>query len=58
MNIVDRRGRKIAAIVDRILPAGGHEAVWDAKRLPAGVYICRIAIDGVGIWTGKIVIGK
>jgi hypothetical protein len=58
MSIVDQRGRQIAAIVDGVVPAGRHEAVWDAKRVPAGVYICRIAIDGMEGWTGKIVIGK
>jgi hypothetical protein len=34
------------------------EAVGDAKRVPAGVYVCRAVIDGVAGWTGKIIVGK
>jgi non-reducing end alpha-L-arabinofuranosidase len=58
MNIFDQQGRRIVVIVNGVVPAGLHEAVWDAKRLPAGVYVCRTAIDGLGGWTEKIVIGK
>ena len=36
MNIVDQRGRQIAVIVNGVIGAGRHEAVWDAKRIPAG----------------------
>ena len=48
----------IAAIVDGVVPAGRHEAVWNAKRVPAGMYVCRTAIDGRDGWSGKIVVGK
>jgi hypothetical protein len=58
MTVVDQRGRRIAEIVNSVIPAGRHEAFWDAKRGPAGVYIWRIAIDGRGGWTGKIVVGR
>jgi non-reducing end alpha-L-arabinofuranosidase len=58
MSIVDQQGRQIAAIVNGTVSAGRHEAVWNAKRVPAGVYICRIAIDGMEGWTGKIIVGK
>jgi hypothetical protein len=58
MNVYNQQGRHIAAIVNGVMPAGTHEAVWDAKRIPAGVYICRTAIDGLEGWTGKIVIEK
>jgi non-reducing end alpha-L-arabinofuranosidase len=58
MNIVDQRGRRIASIIDGIIPAGRHEAVWDMSRITAGVYILRLAIDGRDGGTGRIVIGK
>jgi hypothetical protein len=58
MTIFDQRGRRIAVVVDGVIPAGRHEAVWDARRIPAGVYVWRIAIDGLEGWTGRIVIGK
>jgi hypothetical protein len=58
MNIYDQRGRLIATIASGIAPAGRHAAVWNAKQTPAGVYVCRTTIDGMDVWTGKIIIGK
>jgi hypothetical protein len=58
VHIFDQRGRRIAAIVDGIISAGRHDAVWDANRVPAGVYIVKMAIDGQNGWAGKIVAGK
>jgi hypothetical protein len=58
MTIFDQQGRRIAAIVDGIIPAGRHEAVWNVKRVPAGVYVCRTTIDGMIGWAGKIIVGK
>jgi hypothetical protein len=56
MNVFDGKGRLIAAIVNGINPAGPHKAVWDTKSVPAGAYICRVAIDGMGERTEKITI--
>jgi non-reducing end alpha-L-arabinofuranosidase len=58
VDIVDQRGRRIASVVDGVMPAGRHEAAWDPKRVPSGVYVCRVAIDGLEGWAGKVVIGK
>jgi hypothetical protein len=58
MNVFDQRGRRIASIVNGIITPGWHEAVWDASRVPAGVYMVRIAIDGRNGWTGRIIAGK
>jgi len=58
MNIVDQKGRQVASVVNGIKSAGIHEAVWNAKQAPAGVYICKIAIDGLGGWSEKIIVGK
>jgi hypothetical protein len=58
MNIFDQQGRQIAAIVSSVITAGRHEAVWDTKRVPAGAYMCRMAIDGMEGWAGKIIVGK
>ncbi len=58
VNIYDPRGRRIAAIADGVFSVGWHEAVWNAGRTPAGVYLCRVAIGGAEGWAGKIVIGK
>jgi hypothetical protein len=58
VNIFDQRGRRIAAVVDGIFPAGRHAAVWDAKRIRTGVYIWRITINGNDEWAGKVIVGK
>lgn len=58
MNIFDGQGKQIASLVDGVISAGRHEAVWNAKQVPAGVYISKVAIEGMEGWTGKIIIGK
>jgi len=58
MDIVDQQGRRIATIINSSLPAGRHETVWNAKSIPAGVYLWKIAIDDNEKWSGKIIIGK
>jgi len=58
MNIFDQRGRQVAAIVNGVVAAGRHEAVWDTKRVTAGVYICRIVVDNKDRRAGKIIVGK
>ena len=58
MTIADQRGRLVARLVDGVVFAGNHEAVWDARRAPAGVYVCKVAVDGMAGWTGKVVVAK
>ena len=58
VSIFDQRGRRIALVADGIVSAGPHETVWDAKATPAGLYVCRVAMDGTAAWTGKIVVDK
>ena len=58
INIFDQSGRRIAAIANGAFSAGRHKTLWNADRVPAGVYVCRVAIDGSEGLGGKIVIGK
>jgi arabinoxylan arabinofuranohydrolase len=58
MNIFDQRGRRISEVVEGVIPAGRHAAVWNAKGFPSGVYVCRMAFDGIEGWAGKIVVGR
>lgn len=58
MNVFDPSGRRIATIVNGVVSAGRHEALWNATRVPAGVYVCKIAADDWNEWTGKIIINK
>ena len=46
MNIFDQQGRQVATIVNGVIAGGAYEAVWDAKRVPAGVYMFKAAING------------
>jgi hypothetical protein len=58
MNIFDQRGRRIAAILSGAVSAGRQEAVGDAKRAPAGIYIGKMVIDGRDGWSGKFIVSK
>jgi hypothetical protein len=58
MNVFDQQGRRIASIVNGIITAGRHEAAWDAKRVPAGIYFWKMSVDGRDAEAGKIVVGK
>ena len=58
MNVYDQQGRQTAAIVDGVIPAGLHKAVWDANSVPAGVYVCKVTVEGRNRWTNRIVIAK
>jgi hypothetical protein len=47
LEIVDVSGRCMRVLVDELLPAGRHEAVWDGRdargrALASGVYSCRL----------------
>ncbi|HEX8299656.1 MAG TPA: serine hydrolase [Rubricoccaceae bacterium] len=38
----DALGRRVAVLVDAVLPAGDHAATVDTRALPAGVYVLRL----------------
>ena len=46
VSVYDVRGREVAVLADRPFEAGRHEAVLDASRLAAGVYVVRLAAAG------------
>jgi hypothetical protein len=58
MNIFDQQGRRVAAVVNGIVTAGRHEAVWDAKQVPSGIYFWKMTFDGNDAGAGKVVVGK
>jgi hypothetical protein len=58
LTVFDQQGKRIAFIENGSMPAGPHETIWDAHRVPAGVYIANMAIDGRARWAGKIVVEK
>jgi hypothetical protein len=58
INVFNQQGRQIATLVDGVISAGEHEAVWNARRVPAGVYALRTIVNSRSGWTGRIVVGK
>lgn len=58
MSVFNQQGRRIAAFGCSSKTAGRHDAVWDARRVPAGVYIVNVTIDGRPGWAGEIVTGR
>ena len=47
LSIFDSEGRRVATLIDRTLPAGTHEATFDATELPPGSYYCRLQSGAV-----------
>jgi len=42
LKVYDVLGRAVGVLVSGFLPAGMHEARWEAGDLPGGVYVCRL----------------
>jgi hypothetical protein len=47
LDVYDLLGRRVAGLVSARLPAGPHQATWNAGRYPDGVYYCRYQAGGV-----------
>jgi hypothetical protein len=45
--VYDLLGREVAVPVEGVLAPGVYETSFDASRLPAGVYVCRLEAGGV-----------
>jgi hypothetical protein len=53
LDLYDSAGRLVHTLVDRVQPAGVHIATWDGRNrhgeeVAAGVYLCRLRLDGRG----------
>ena len=55
--IYDIRGRKVAQLVNSLMPAGYHSATWDASGFASGIYFYRIQ-TGDFIQTRKMLLLK
>ncbi len=45
LDILDLQGRRVAMLLDVVLPVGPHSATFDGKNLPSGIYISRLTTD-------------
>ncbi len=51
ISVYNVAGQRVVKLVDRAMPAGSHQVVWDGRangrRLPSGVYFCRMRAGNV-----------
>lgn len=55
LKIYDTKGKQIQTLVDGTLRTGRHSVNFDEKRLPAGLYICRLETEGFSKTTNIII---
>jgi agmatine/peptidylarginine deiminase len=60
LDIYDVRGRRVASVLDDVLPPGCHRVPWtgfgsDGARVPSGIYFARLSVDGA-VATAKLVV--
>ena len=46
LSVFDVHGRRVASLVDGVLPAGRHSVEWAAPRSRGGLYFCRLEAAG------------
>jgi|GEM_PF-2924649 len=46
IDLLDLLGRPVGTIIDGMESAGEHSVVFRAGELPAGIYICRLVVEG------------
>jgi len=57
LKVYDQTGREIFTILNGFKKAGNHEVIWDAPKLPSGIYFYRITSSS-GTSTQKMVVQK
>lgn len=56
LTVTDALGRVVRRLVDGPVPAGTHEATFEADGLPSGVYLVRLAVDGASAPVQRMVL--
>jgi hypothetical protein len=61
LSLYDMQGRRVATLVEGLLPAGRHQAMWNGiageRSAPAGVYFVRLQASGVNL-SRKVVVTR
>ncbi len=55
LKVFDMLGREITTLVNQKMNAGSYEAIFDAKGLAGGLYLCRPQVADVAL-TRKLVV--
>ncbi len=63
LEVFDVRGRRVATLIDKMMPAGDHTVTWDGRDVdgrvqPSGVFFCRLTVNGSPAGTRRIVLLK
>ena len=58
LSVFDTQGKLVTTLVRGMVSQGDHEAVWNAKRAQAGLYIASLVIDGHRAWTTNVIVKK
>jgi hypothetical protein len=63
LEVFDVRGARVTTLVDKVVPAGDHVAVWDGRDVegraqPSGVYFCRLTARWMPAGTQRLVLVK
>lgn len=45
LDILDVQGRRVANLVDEVMPPGPHTVTFDGKDLPSGMYVSRLTTE-------------
>ena len=57
LEVYNMLGQRVAVLVARVVEAGRHEVVWEAGRLPTGLYVVRLEA-GEQVLTRKLTLLK
>ncbi|WP_457651191.1 T9SS type A sorting domain-containing protein, partial [Rhodocaloribacter sp.] len=57
LSVFDLLGRRVTTLVEGVLPAGMHQARWEAGEAASGVYLYRLEAGGV-VRTRRMILMK
>jgi hypothetical protein len=44
LKVYDLRGRELVTLVEKVMEPGTHDATWDARNVPSGMYVFRLCV--------------
>jgi hypothetical protein len=56
LDVYDPQGRRVAVLADGVRGAGEHAVPLDRRSLAAGIYLCRLEVDGRPLYRKAILL--